>query len=416
MSPHNLVPLMACLLNVSLAAVSVLRNPGSRLNRVFSYFAAGMALWNFGVWGLRSSPDEPTAVFWEVVIHVGVILLPAFYYHFVLIFLDATTRHRPSLALAYLTALFLGVLNVTGSPLFITGVKATYWGWAPATGPFYNLFLLYLNAFLIWGLVHLMRTYKGVESSFRRNRAMLILLGTSVSLAGGMIDFARFIVARFWPAAEHIYPVGIPANMIFALMLGTSIVRYRLFDVNVFVKKAAVYTVVASAVTVAMGVLIWGIEHYYDLRAISAVWAIVPITFPLASALSVTIRISMELTSLRLKTVSAKSISFPVETRTAASKISRRLLETALSPSLTLVTLQPAPARQSSTSSQHSEQTSRVLSNRRGNVTTKTKGSLAGRSNRRASNGNGWTAGGKCVFYRRNVLRIRLIKKIDPCA
>jgi hypothetical protein len=62
-----------------------------------------------------------------------------------------------------------------------------------------------------------------------------------VSLVGGVIDFARFILARFVPAADLVYPMGIPANMIFALMLGTSIVRYRLFDVNVLVKKGAIY-------------------------------------------------------------------------------------------------------------------------------------------------------------------------------
>ena len=101
MSPHNLLPLVAFVLNVSLAALSLLRNPGSRLNRVFAYFASSMALWNFGVFLLRASPDEWTAYLTEILIHVGVIALPAFYYHFILIFLDSTTRHRPSLVLAY---------------------------------------------------------------------------------------------------------------------------------------------------------------------------------------------------------------------------------------------------------------------------------------------------------------------------
>ena len=139
-----------------------------------------------------------------------------------------------------------------GSPLFINGVKDTYWGWAPAFGPFYYGLIVYLNTFLIWGLVHLARGYRREESSFRRNRGQLILLGTSVSLAGGMIDIFRFVLAGAWPAAERIYPVGIPANAIFALLLGTSIVRYRLFDVSVFVKRAVVYGVVA-AVAAAVG-------------------------------------------------------------------------------------------------------------------------------------------------------------------
>ena len=178
-----------------------------------------MAVWNFGVFMLRRSPDAPTAVFWEVVIHAGVVFLPAFYYHFVLIFLESTTQHRPSLTIAYLLAIVFSVINLSGSSVFMRGVTWTYWGWAPATGPLYTPFFLYFNFFLIYGLSQLVRAYKDVDSSFRRNRATLILLGTMVSLAGGVIDFARFILARFVPAADLVYPMGIPANMVFALML-----------------------------------------------------------------------------------------------------------------------------------------------------------------------------------------------------
>jgi signal transduction histidine kinase len=275
-SPHSLLPLVAFFLNVSLAALSLLRNPGSRLNRVFAYFALGMALWNFGVFLLRTSPDEWTAYFVEIIIHVGVIALPAFYYHFVLIFLDSTTRHRPSLVLAYLLAFVYELINLSGSPLFMSGVKATHWGWAPATGPLYLPYLLVFNGFMIYGVVLLVRAHRGIDSSFRRNRGTLIMLGTLVSLAGGWVDFARFILGRFVPAADYVYPVGIPANMIFALMLGTSIVRYRLFAVAVAVKKTAVYALVGTVLTITLSVITKVIEDYFHLREASAVWVIVP--------------------------------------------------------------------------------------------------------------------------------------------
>jgi signal transduction histidine kinase len=272
---HNFLPLLALILNVSLAGITLLRNPGSRLNRLFTYFVGGMAVWNFGVFMLRRSPDETTAVFWEIVIHTGVIALPAFYYHFVLIFLESTTRHRTSLFVAYTLALVFSAINLSGSTLFMHGVKSTYWGWAPATGILYTPFFVYFNFFLIYGLSHLIRVYKDVDSSFRRNRATLILLGTLVSLVGGVIDFARFILARFIPAADLVYPMGIPANMVFALMLGTSIVRYRLFDVNVAVKKSAVYLLVWGVLT---SVLV-AAESYADWDNVNPLWVILPLGF-----------------------------------------------------------------------------------------------------------------------------------------
>jgi len=277
--PHSLLPLVAFVLNVSLAGLSLLRNPGSRLNRVFAYFASGMALWNFGVFMLRTSPDESSAYFAEIVIHVGIILVPAFYYHFVLIFLDATTRHRPSLVAIYGLAFVYSLINLTGTSLFMKGVKASYWGWVPDTGPLYMPFFLAFNLAMVYGLVLLGRAQRAVDSSFRRNRGTLILLGTIVALTGGFIDFARFILARAFPAADQIYPMGIPANMIFALMLGTSIVRYRLFAVDVAVKKIAVYGLSGVVLTGGLALVTWSIERYFDLEQYSAVWIVIPVGF-----------------------------------------------------------------------------------------------------------------------------------------
>ena len=286
MNPHNLLPLVAFFLNVSLAALSLLRNPGSRLNRVFAYFASAIALWNIGVFMLRTSPDADSAMLAEIIIHIGVVLVPAFHYHFVLIFLDATTRHRPSLVFAYAVSFVYTLINLSGTPLFMKGVVWTHWGWAPATGPLYIPFFLAFNVFMIYGIRLMLQANRGVDSSFRRNRGTLILLGTLVSLAGGLIDFARFILAKYIPAADHLYPIGIPANMIFALMLGTSIVRYRLFAVDVAVKKAAVYGVVGAAITGVLYGVTRTIEGYFGLSDIDTIWLVVPLGFMVTVLLS----------------------------------------------------------------------------------------------------------------------------------
>ncbi len=282
MTLHQLLPLIAFLLNVSLAGIALFRNPGSRQNRVFAYFVSAMALWNFGVFMLRRAPDESTAYFWEVVIHVGVIAIPAFYYHFVLIFLDSTTRHRPSLILVYALSLVFNFFNVTGSPAFLKGVKATYWGWAPTAGVVYYAEVVYFLAFMGWGLYHLVRAYREIDSSFRRNRARLIFLGTALSVSGGLIDIVRALI----PALERTYPPGIVLNMVFALMLATSIVRYRLFDVTVAVKKTAIYSSVGVIITSALVMVTRATDWYFDLGELSALWFIVPVGLVITLLLS----------------------------------------------------------------------------------------------------------------------------------
>jgi len=129
MTLHQLLPLGAFILNVILVTLALVRDGGSRLNRVFAYCVGSIAIWNFGAFLLRRAPDEKAAWIAEVIIHAAVALVPAFYYHFVLIFLESTRERRRSLALAYGTAVLFSVLNLTQSPLFMTGVKQTYWGW-----------------------------------------------------------------------------------------------------------------------------------------------------------------------------------------------------------------------------------------------------------------------------------------------
>ena len=277
MSLHQLLPLAAFLLNVSLLGIAFLRNSRSRLNRLFAYFVAGFALWNLGVFLLRRAPDEPSAFLAEIIVHVGIIALPAFYYHFVLIFLDSTVERRRSLLTAYGIAGAFMALNLSGSALFMKGVKTTTWGWAPVPGILYNVFILAFYTFFVMGLVHLGRAYRRTASSFRRNRAMLILIGTSLTIGAGFIDIIRFALAKSLPALDKVYPPGIPANMICALLLGMAIIRYRMFDVSVAVKKYSMYALAGGLITGVLAVVTRVAERAFDLEAKSALWIVIPL-------------------------------------------------------------------------------------------------------------------------------------------
>ena len=277
MSLHQLLPLAAFLLNVSLLGIAFLRNSRSRLNRLFAYFVAGFALWNLGVFLLRRAPDEPSAFLAEIIVHVGIIALPAFYYHFVLIFLDSTVERRTSLLAAYGIAGAFMAINLSGSALFMKGVKTTTWGWAPVPGILYNVFILAFYTFFVMGLVHLGRAYRRTASSFHRNRAMLILIGTSLTIGAGFIDIMRFALAKSLPALDKVYPPGIPANMICALLLGMAIIRYRMFDVSVAVKKYSMYALAGGLITGVLAVVTRVAERAFDLEAKSALWIVLPL-------------------------------------------------------------------------------------------------------------------------------------------
>jgi signal transduction histidine kinase len=234
---HKLIPLFALALNLLLLGSALAGDRRHRRHYTFAGVALALAVWNVGVFGLRSAEDAETALLWEYVVHLGVIPLPAVFYHYVLAFLEVR-RQRWSLVAAY--GIAAALLLVSPTTLFLSGVSSTPWGYAPKSGPLYAPFFLYFQAYMVLGLVRLVRAHRTFLSSFRLNRTRLVIFGVVVSLAGGGVDFLRFILGL-----ERLYPLGIPTNALFAMALGIAIVRYRLWDVGLFAKRVMLYALMA---------------------------------------------------------------------------------------------------------------------------------------------------------------------------
>jgi two-component system, NtrC family, sensor kinase len=250
---HRFLPLVALALNLLLLGSALAPDRRSHRDRVFAWLAAGLAVWNLGVFGLRSTATPAAAFGWEWFLHFGVIPIPVLFFHYVLAFLDAP-RGRAALVTGYaLTALFLGV---SPSWLFISGVRDTPWGFAPVTGLAYALFVIHFQCYLVAGLVLLVRAYRRTTSSFKRNRTILVIFGAVVSLLGGAMDFLRFLLD--W---ESLYPFGIPANAVFGLALGIAIVRYQLMDVGALVKRMVLYLLTSVALAPILFVGLWALDQ-----------------------------------------------------------------------------------------------------------------------------------------------------------
>ena len=238
MMVHKLLPLVALGLNLLLLGSALAADRRSSRNVVFAYLAGCLALWNLGVFGLRWTADPGVALLWQRILHVGVIPIPVVLYHYVLVFLDL--RSRRLLGAGYV--LGAGFLALSATPIFISGVRETSWGFVPVAGPLYAPFFAFFQAYTVLGLVPLVAAYRRQTSSFRRNRTALVIVGVVVSLLGGAVDFVRFILDWEW-----LYPIGIPTNAFFALALGIAIVRYRLMDVGTLVRHAILYLATSAA-------------------------------------------------------------------------------------------------------------------------------------------------------------------------
>src|SRR5437588_65485 len=145
---HQLVPLFALALNLLLLGSALAGARRHHRHYAFAGVALALAIWNVGGFGLRSATDPESGLLWEYVVHLGVIPLPAVFYHYVLAFLERR-RQRSMLLTAY--GIAAAFIVVSPTPLFIAGVASTSWGFVPRSGPLYPVFFVYFQMFLVLG-------------------------------------------------------------------------------------------------------------------------------------------------------------------------------------------------------------------------------------------------------------------------
>src|SRR5947207_1509367 len=247
---HKILLIVALGLNLLLLGSALAQDRRSPRNVLFAFLVTALAVWNLGVFGLRTTVDPDAALAWERFLHVGVIPIPVLFYHYVIAFLDLP-RRRPALIAGY--ALCGAFLLVGPTPLFVSGVTDSQWGFMPAAGPLYAPFFVYFESYQVLGLVRLLRAYRKQSSSFKRNRTLLVILGGTVSLLGGVVDIVRFMLSWDW-----LYPIGIPSNAVFALALGVAIVRYRLINIGVRAKRLTLYLFTSVALAPILFLGLWG--------------------------------------------------------------------------------------------------------------------------------------------------------------
>ena len=237
---HHTLPAVALVLNVLLALVALAADPLDPRNRAFAAFAAALAGWNLGVIGLRSAAGPAAAMRWEWLIHVAIALLPALYVQYVRAFLGRRERDGLLMTAYILAGVFAGL---TPTPWLMAGVRPTVWGYAPVPGPAYGPFLIYFYGCFVGATALLALEARRLRGALV-TRVHWIVAGITVAILGGAFDFVRFVAG--W---ERLYPLGIPANMILGLALGVAIVRYRLVEVTVLVRRTVLYALSGLALT-----------------------------------------------------------------------------------------------------------------------------------------------------------------------
>jgi PAS domain S-box-containing protein len=220
-------------------------------------------------------------LFW--VDHLALLFLPVVFLHFCLTFPERRLRAQrlwlvPAL---YMPALVLAGAMAMSQTLFAAGEKTgALWGIVEAID---RIQPLYFAAFFAMAFAVLMDSYKRTRSVTARRQIKWLVWGTG----GGVVPFLAFYALPFALGREPGLAMELAGYVPLALIplsLAYAVVKHRLMDVELIVRRALGYVlavavlVAAALLTAGLSDVLWEEPHNTVIALLSAVVAVLLFT------------------------------------------------------------------------------------------------------------------------------------------
>ena len=221
---------LTAILSLLLGIFVFIKNKSSNINRICMLLNFSVSLWCWGLFGRELSLERTTALFFVRLCYVGAIFIPSIFLHFVESLLGILKR-KVIIPVYVLSVIFL-IFDFT--PLFIEDVgpilSFRYYG---IPGRVFSLFVISFIAVTTFGHYILIKYLKKSEGQ-TRNQIKYLLFATVIGFFGG--------VTTFLPVFKiEIFPFGFYLVSIYVLITSYAIVKHRLMDINIVLKKGTTY-------------------------------------------------------------------------------------------------------------------------------------------------------------------------------
>lgn len=237
-----------------LGGIVYFKNRRAHINISFALFTASVAFWSFGYYFWQISTTNEAALLWSRILMAGAIFIPVTYFHFVIVLVDLFPKRKKFLILSYFIFFLFFLSDFT--PLFVNRIESLYsFEFWPLPGPAYHVFLLIWFAYVIYSTFLLFQKYK-LSQGITKEQLKYIFIGMTVGFAGGSTNYF------LW------YKIPVPpfANILVSVYVGAiayAIIRYRLMDIRLVVKKIFIYVAAAAFTYGVFYGVIWGYNKYF---------------------------------------------------------------------------------------------------------------------------------------------------------
>ena len=210
------------------------RGRKSKLNFFWFLTSLSISAWSLGLFGVVFSTKKINAWIWQHVLDIGAILIPVFYFNFVLCLIRKEKEYLKTKIFVWIIGVILLILSFTNlfkwdvSPKF----NLNYW---IDPGKLYFLFPLTFVLLVIFATIFILREYRRTTDEVFKRQLQYLLLAQVFGFGGG--------VTNFFPQLFHIYPFGNYLVILYVIFISLAALRHHLFDIRLIATELLTFAI-----------------------------------------------------------------------------------------------------------------------------------------------------------------------------
>jgi len=263
--------LLTSVFSFSFSLFCFLKNRNNPTNSTFFINGIANALWSLGLGFMSVAPTKSLADFWITVHYMGASLIPPTFAVYINTFLQTDKKRKQMLWFWWALGLVFFVLTVTRQNLFVeASPNKPFFNYYTNGGSFYPIYALGFFICIADCVVQLLKALKNHHTGITEKHVQYVLIATLIGFGGGTTAFFPVFNIR-------IYPFGMFVVFLYPVIMTYAIIRHRLMDIDVIIKKTLVFAGLFAAI---YGVFVLlsslGQEIFRDLFGFSQALAVIP--------------------------------------------------------------------------------------------------------------------------------------------